>query len=308
MIRIKLSIFSVLAISLLIAIGCSGLRTETGSDYIPKPIQRVAANDEPDCPIIFEDTPDVDMVLTIDAIGMRNRQIASFLTPVMMYRMANGTWPQSWDDLKTGYLVFLPVDPVTGKEFVLLNYSESGNRAPANAVVADWRPDGCEIYIATPGRDGWNCGYLMNSTFQLGLDIYANEPGKHGEIGAGFDDPVYRFMQTINTWMITALAEYDNRTGTVPGTKDALLEGFIINPDYNPGYVVNDETGAGRFTIATYPEEDKYYFKGIMDNPRQVWIDAFTLGGEFFMKEINHLHEEPVELYTVLLTEQDFLN
>jgi hypothetical protein len=259
--------------------------------------------------IIFTDTPDSPRIFTTSAKSIRSNILYSFLGPMTMYKMANGSWPQSWNDLKNGYLPFIPGDPNTGVEFKFFTLNEIGGAAPANSIVADWAADGCTIYTGKPGKDAWMCISLNRALIQKAIDVCESEPGKGGIKGAGFDDPAYRLALIIRTWMDLVLSSHYELNHVLPGSQAELMSGFKINHDFNPGYVVDTETGAGKFTIATYPEENKYYFQCIFGNPRQVVMYAFHIAGEHFMdRQPMDISKEPIDKYKVLLTESVFFH
>jgi hypothetical protein len=107
---------------------------------------------------------------------------------------------------------------------------------------------------------------------------------------------------------MTGLSEYAERNESVPADIDELMIGFKINPDYNPGYALNEQSQAGKFIFATLPEENKYYFKGAVGDPEEVATVAYKVVGTRIRAERLSLNDENFEEYNVLLTEEAFFN
>ncbi len=81
-----------------------------------------------------------------------------YLGPITLalnwYESVNGEWPVGWDELVNGYLLFLPVHPITGEQVSLLTVDELNGPVEATAVVADPHPNGWDIYQAHISADG----------------------------------------------------------------------------------------------------------------------------------------------------------
>ena len=266
-----------------------------------------------DIPVPFEFTtsPDGAWVPEIENSMERNRQALSFVTPIANYRIATGEWPGSWDDLITEYIIFIPIDPETGTDYLLLNIDQVEGYAPSNSIVAEWGDDGCNLYCALPTRmqDTWVGKGFGKDIFLDAVEVSMNGPGKGGEIGAGFDDPFYRMSLTLSGWAYTGIGAHFSRTGILPDSIDSLMSGFKINPDFNPNYSVNVENNAGRFVVATYPAENKFYWRFYFDDPESSAQYGMQYQGEsqIDQKPIK-LSEEVLDNFTAIMDENTFLN
>ena len=262
-----------------------------------------------ECPVKFVDTPDSPRIYDLENRTLRQAQLISMMNPIATYVAATGEWPDSWDELKNDYVWIMPIDPNTRIEYQLLNLSDLDETAPANSIVADWGDHGCDLYTARPGKDDWDFTSEGNEYMQQAVDILKSGPGKSGEKGAGFDDPAYRLMICIRTWMEASIGYYWGFNRQLPSSQAELMYGFKLNPDFNPGYTISKDSINGKFTIATLPTENKYFFRCTFDDPKQSIMYPMHLAGEYFGERRPFaISESQLQDFNALMTEADIFN
>jgi hypothetical protein len=305
--KATISLFIVLG--LLFAIGCSeggeSLESQPLLNELPRDLSSINT-----CDFTFYNSPDTTLSPNSEIYNIRTSQVYSLINIAAIYKTVNGSWPTSWDDLLPDYMPILPADPITGKAYKLLNFDECDGSATADSIVADWKQDGPTWYTAIPVKESWECYKIDKSLFQRHYEVMENSQPELEKMGTGYYCPNYRVVSIVKSWFVTCISAYLGRHRILPATTEELLEGFVINPDFDLGYEVNYDDNAGWFEMATFPESEMYYFRYGLLNPKGA-------GGTFRQVPGNKaINGRPIDLssedfniedFTVLLNEKAFM-
>jgi hypothetical protein len=226
--------------------------------------------------------------------------------PAIYFRIDTGEWPTSWDQVLS-YMPLIPIDHVNGDPYIFADYNDLDGSAPANAIVASWSHEGPEIFISVPFADKVDSFKMDRLQFTKAMSSSLNVRGLDGEKGTMSNYPNLRFARLMESMSASLLTTYSMLHKRLPDTPEEYLEGFIINPDFDPGFDPDSTDNYAKFQVLVNQATGQSIFSWEAGLPRMTGKFPFTHGpmsqggGEMFMPEKDDLDE-----FVVICTEAVF--
>ncbi len=257
-------------------------------------------------PEVGPDTSDMkEIALWSSILG---EQLADITGALTWYKSDKGEWPDDWDDIINGYLLFLPANPLTNEAVPLLILDELQGSVEAGAIVADPHPDGWELYQAAVDTDG---SYYARKVFDREKGNSLVEKGRMYPPDARMEN----LMLFIRAWTGGRIQGFllhtanDEGAPRMPESYVELTQGLIRNPSATLGYTPGED-GTGTFKVGVKPEALQWAFvfnkvKEIFEI-RQLEVDArgFVIGIER-LKPGDPGYDQ--EGFTWIISHEDFI-
>jgi hypothetical protein len=234
-------------------------------------------------------------------------QLSMFACPIVVYRVRTGEWPDSWDDILEDYVPILPCYRATGKPYIFGSLDEHEGSAPADVIIADWSADGPDLYIACPDEDGFECVKMAKDSLGEIANFILTADENSRMHGGGIESPQYRLSQIMLSHTSGILSDFYCRHMRLPASVNEFFEGYMVNPDFDPGYAINGDDDIGTFRLLVNHLTKQSLYVSVTGPPRSVAKFPQQYGP---FSEIKDRESSPGDLdvneYVILLTEEIF--